>query len=216
MGRIDEQIKIMGYRIEPQEITAVLDRHPAVKASCVTAHSDDLGEVQLVGYVVAATGMRPRAGELRKFVRNHLPDYMVPSAFVQLANLPLSSHGKLDRAALPAPTTANILDDDSVEAPQSQIEKSLASFLAALLGVARVGREDNFFNLGGHSLMAAQVIAKIREAFGVELSLRCLFDHPTLAELCVEIEGLIHAKLASMSEDEALHLLESSRDGIQV
>jgi amino acid adenylation domain-containing protein len=216
MGRMDEQIKIRGYRIEPEEISAVLDRHPAVQASCVSAYSDHLQEKRLVAYVVPAKGMRLSPSELRKFVGQYVPDYMVPSTFVQIAQLPLSSHGKLDRAALPEPSTANVLDDDSFEAPQSQIEKSLAVFLTSLLGVARVGKDDNFFDLGGHSLMGAQLIARISNTFGVELSLRSLFDHPTVGEVSAEIERLIHAKLASMSEDEAERMLESSQEGVQL
>jgi amino acid adenylation domain-containing protein len=216
MGRLDDQIKIRGYRIEPQEISAVLDRHPEVHASCVSAYSDHLQEKRLVAYVVPAKGTRLSPSELRKFVGQYVPDYMVPSTFVEIAELPLSSHGKLDRAALPNPTTANVLDDYSFETPQSQIEKSLAVFLTSLLGVARVGKDDNFFELGGHSLMGAQLIARISNTFGVELSLRNLFDHPTVGEVSAEIERLIHAKLASMSEDEAERMLASSKEGVQL
>jgi acyl carrier protein len=159
--------------------------------------------------------------ELRKFVGDYLPDYMVPSTFVELDQLPLSDHGKLDRSALPVPTALTVLDDDSFEAPQSPIEERVASFLTVLLGVARVGRDDNFFDLGGHSLLGAQMITKIHESFGVELSLRSIFDHPTLREMSWEIEKLIRAKLESMSEDEAQRLFdslqpESSQDGIRL
>jgi len=216
MGRIDEQIKIRGYRIEPQEISAVLDRHPAVQASCVAVYSDHLQEKRLVAYVVPAKETLLSPSELRKFVGQYVPDYMVPSTFVQLAQLPLSSHGKLDRAALPEPSAANVVDEDSFETPQSQIEKSLAVFLTSLLGVTRVGKNDNFFELGGHSLMGAQLIAKISNTFGVELSLRSLFDHPTVGEVSAEIERLIHEKLASLSEDEAERMLESSQQGVQL
>jgi len=128
--------------------------------------------------------------------------------------LPLSPHGKLDRAALPQPTTQNILRDDSFDTPQSPIEKHLAAVLSGLLSVPRVGSEDNFFTLGGHSLMGAQLIAKIRENFGVELSLRTLFDEPTPRGMSAEIERLIHARLAAMSEDEAQRLLASSGEGV--
>jgi len=216
MGRLDEQIKIRGYRIEPQEISAALDRHPAIQASCVTAYSDHLQEKRLVAYVVPTNGTRLSPGDLRKHVAQYVPDYMVPSAFVQISQLPLSSHGKVDRAALPDPSNANMLEDDSFEAPESQIEKSLAVFLTSLLGVTRVGKDDNFFELGGHSLMGAQLIARISNTFGVELSLRSLFDHPTVGEVASEIERLIHAKLASMSEEEAERMLESSQEGVQL
>jgi acyl carrier protein len=221
IGRMDEQIKIRGYRIEPQEIAAVLDGYSGIKASCVSAYADDSGEKRLVAYLVLATDTRFSLSELRQFVGDYLPDYMVPSTFVQIGELPLSPHGKLDRRALPAPTPLNILDHDSYEAPQSPIEERLASFLTVLLGVARVSRDDNFFDLGGHSLLGAQMITKIHESFGVELSLRSIFDHPTLREMSWEIEKLIRAKLESMSEDEAQRLFdllegESSQDGIQL
>ena len=214
MGRLDDQIKVMGHRIEPNEIVTVLNRHPEIEASFVCAYSDPSGDQRLVAYVVSARDMTPKPGDLRSYMGSYLPSHMLPSAFVQLDRLPLSPHGKLDRAALPQPTTENILRDDSVEEPQSPIEEHLAVVLSGLLGVPRVGSEDNFFTLGGHSLMGAQLIAKIRESFGVELSLRCLFDEPTPRGMSVEIERLIHARLAAMSEDEAQRLVASSGEGV--
>jgi len=213
MGRIDDQIKVMGHRIEPNEVVTVLNRHPEIEASFVCTYSDPSGDQRLVAYVVPTTDMPPKPGDLRSFLGSYLPSHMLPSAFVQLGRLPLSPHGKLDRVALPQPTAENILRDDSLEAPQSPIEEHLGVVLSGLLGVARVGSEDNFFTLGGHSLMGAQLIAKIRENFGVELSLRCLFDEPTPRGMSIEIERLIHARLAAMSEDEAQRLLASSGEG---
>jgi len=214
MGRLDDQIKVMGHRIEPNEIVTVLNRHPEIEASFVCGYSDPSGDQRLVAYVVPKTEMAPKPGDLRSYLDSYLPSHMLPSAFVQLAHLPLSPHGKLDRAALPQPTTENILRDDSLEAPQSPIEEHLAIVLSGLLSVPRVGSEDNFFTLGGHSLMGAQLIAKIRESFGVELSLRTLFDEPTPRGMSVEIEKLIHARLAAMSEEEAQRLLASSGEGV--
>jgi acyl-CoA synthetase (AMP-forming)/AMP-acid ligase II/acyl carrier protein len=218
MGRLDDQIKVMGHRIEPNEIVTVLNRHPEIAASFVCSYSDSssdsAGNQRLVAYVVPTTDVAPKPGDLRKYLGSYLPSHMLPTAFVQLSHLPLSPHGKLDRAALPQPTAENILRDDSVEAPQSPIEEHLGVVLSGLLGVARVGSEDNFFTLGGHSLMGAQLIAKIRENFGVELSLRCLFDEPTPRGMSAEIEKLIHARLAAMSEDEAQRLLASSGEGV--
>jgi amino acid adenylation domain-containing protein len=214
MGRLDDQIKVMGHRIEPNEIVTVLNRHPEIEASFVCAYTDPSGDQRLVAYVVPKTDRLPKPGDLRSYLGSYLPSHMLPSAFVQLDHLPLSAHGKFDRAALPQPTAENILRDDSVEAPQSPIEEHLSVVLSGLLGVARVGSEDNFFTLGGHSLMGAQLIAKIRENFGVELSLRCLFDEPTPRGMSVEIERLIHARLAAMSEDEAQRLLASSGEGV--
>jgi amino acid adenylation domain-containing protein len=214
LGRIDEQIKIRGYRIEPGEITSVLERHPDIGSSLVTAYSGDSGEKRLVAYIVPAPHARVNASELRKFLGESLPDYMLPSTFVSLNSLPTSAHGKVDRAALPEPTADNVLDDDRFEAPQSEIEQWLASFLVGLIGVARVSRDDNFFNLGGHSLMGAQLIAKVHQTFGVELSLRRLFDHPTVREISSEIESLIHARISMMSDEEAQRVLESSPGGV--
>jgi len=214
MGRLDEQIKVMGHRIEPNEIVTVLNRHPEIAASFVCAYTDPSGDQRLVAYVVPTTDMTPKPGDLRSYMGSYLPSHMLPSAFMQLDRLPLSAHGKLDRAALPQPTAENILRDDSIEEPQSPIEEHLTVVLSDLLSVARVGSEDNFFTLGGHSLMGAQLIAKIRESFGVELSLRTLFDEPTPRGMSAEIEKLIHARLAAMSEDEAQRLLASSGEGV--
>jgi amino acid adenylation domain-containing protein len=209
MGRIDDQIKIRGHRVEPGEITALLNRHPAIRSSCVAAYANNSGESSLVAYLVAASNARPNAAELRTFLGESLPDYMVPPTFVIVADLPMTAHGKVDRTALPKPTAENQLSDDPFEAPQSETERWLASFLTGLLGVARVGRDDNFFNLGGHSLMGAQLIAKVQQRFGVELPLRSLFDRPTIAEISSEIERLVHAKLQTMTDEEAQRLLES-------
>jgi amino acid adenylation domain-containing protein len=209
MGRMDEQLKIRGYRIEPGEITAVLDRHPSIRSSYVTAYSNDSGERRLAAYIVPASNAKLNAAELRAFLSDYLPDYMVPSTFVKLASTPISAHGKVDPAALPKPTEENKLNEDPFESPRSAIEQWLASFLTGLLGVARVGRSDNFFNLGGHSLMGAQLIAKVHQRYAVELSLRSLFDHPTIAEISSEIERLLYAKLHEMTDEEAQRLLES-------
>jgi amino acid adenylation domain-containing protein len=214
LGRIDDQIKIRGYRIEPQEISAVLDRHPAVKASCVAALAENSGEKRLIGYLVLSSHVEPRAGELRAFLGEHLPDYMVPSTFVRLPELPVSLNGKINRKNLPLPTALNTLQEDSFEAPQSPTEEALATMISGLLR-RRVGRSDNFFALGGHSLMGAEIINRIHTAFGVELPLLSLFDGPTVRELSVEIERLVHAKLDAMSEDEAQAILSSAPMPVQ-
>jgi acyl carrier protein len=211
MGRIDDQIKVMGHRIEPQEIITALNRHPNVEASSVCAYSDASGNARLVAYVVAAKHTPLKPGDLRNFLSGYLPTHNVPSVFVQLTHLPLSAHGKLDRAALPQPTTENTLQEDSLEAPKSPIEEHLSVLLSGLLRVADVGAADNFFTLGGHSLMGAQLITRIREAFGVELSLRSLFEEPTVRGMSAEIERLIRARIEAMSEEEAQRLLASSR-----
>jgi acyl carrier protein len=202
-------MKIRGYRIEPGEISAVLDRHPAIESSVVTTRANESGEARLIAYIVMKPTAQVQASELRALVAEQLPDYMVPSAFVRIGRLPITSHGKVDRNSLPDPTPENVLADDVFEPPQSEIEHWLADFLTTLLGVPRVSRDDNFFRLGGHSLMGAQLIAKIQQNFGVELSLRGLFDHPTVAGIASEIDGLIHAQLSAMSDDEVQHVLQS-------
>jgi amino acid adenylation domain-containing protein len=214
MGRIDDQIKVMGHRIEPQEIVSALDRHPAVAASFVCGLSDVSENQRLVAYIVAAKNASPKPGEIRNFLSSHLPVHMVPSTFVQLAQLPTTARGKLDRSALPRPTPENILRDESSEAPQSPIEDHLTAVLSSLLGGIQVGAHDNFFTLGGHSLLGAQLIARIRENFGVEISLRKLFEEPTVRGMAVEIERLIHTRLAAMTDDEAERLLASSKDRV--
>jgi amino acid adenylation domain-containing protein len=215
MGRIDDQIKVMGHRIEPNEIVTVLNRHPKIEASFVCSYADASGNQRLVAYVISANNTAPKPGDLRDFLSGHLPAHMVASTFVQLSHLPLSAHGKLDRTALPHPTADNILRAESpeAEAPPSPLEGHLSVVLSGLLGVSQVASDDNFFTLGGHSLMGAQLIAKIRENFGVELSLRTLFEEPTPRGMSLEIERLIHARLAAMSEDEAQRLLASSGPG---
>jgi amino acid adenylation domain-containing protein len=220
MGRIDDQIKIMGHRIEPNEIAAVLNRHPLIDSSFVCSYAGDAMNQRLVAYVVPTSESTLNSNMLRDFLSEYLPTHMVPATFVKLDHLPLSAHGKLDRSALPQPTPNNLLreasNDDSVESSsaQSAIEAHLTVVLSSLLGVSHVASDDNFFTLGGHSLMGAQLIAKIRENFGVELSLRTLFEEPTPRGMAIEIERLIHARLASMSEDEAQRLLASSGLGI--
>ncbi|HEX2270710.1 MAG TPA: non-ribosomal peptide synthetase, partial [Pyrinomonadaceae bacterium] len=207
LGRIDDQIKIMGYRIEPNEIVAVLNRHPSVEASVLVAREDAHGEKHLVAYVVLNSGMPPSAGDLRRFLGNELPEYMVPAIFVQLAELPLTENGKIDRGALPAPDAGNTLRDQVFTAPRTLVEERLAAILCSLLELDQVSVYDNFFFLGGHSLLGTQLIAQIRNGFGVEIALRKLFDAPTVAELSSEIEQLILARVEAMSEDEVQRLL---------
>lgn len=216
LGRVDDQVKIRGYRIEPGEISAVLNRQSAVETSFVTVRPEGAAEARLIAYIVLKPDACPQASELQSFLADHLPDYMVPSTFVKIARLPLTTHGKVDRAALPAPTTANVLSDDRFDPPQGEVEQWLANLLPTLLRVDRIGREDNFFRLGGHSLMGAQLIAKIQERFGVELSLRSMFDHPSVHGIASEIDSLIRSHLNAMSDEEARRVLESLSGGISV
>ena len=213
LGRVDEQIKIRGHRIEPAEVVAALDAHPAVRESVVVAPEATPGDKRLVAYVVLAPGARPTEGMLKEFLAGRLPDYMMPATFVALPSLPLSTNGKVDRAALPSPDATTSLRDDEVVAPRTPVEARVADLLAALLGVDRVGVFDNFFMLGGHSLLGTQLIARVDEAFAVELDLRTLFDSPTVAGLSAEIERRVVEKLESMQEEEAERLLQEPGRG---
>ncbi|KAB8318928.1 amino acid adenylation domain-containing protein [Tolypothrix campylonemoides VB511288] len=188
IGRIDNQVKIRGFRIELGEIEAVLRQHPSVLQPVVIAREDVPGDKRLVAYVVVKPEHIPSSlSELRRFLKEQLPDYMVPTAFVFLDTLPLTPNGKIDRRALPAPDASHFISDNNFVAPRNSTEEVLAAIWAQVLGLARVGIHDNFFELGGHSLLATQVISRIRQGFGVEISLQLLFETPTIADLATAI-----------------------------
>jgi len=210
VGRVDDQIKVMGYRIEPNEIIAVLNRHPEVETSVVVARDIDCSEKQLAAYVVLAQDSDLGADGVRDFLRRELPDYMVPSIFVRIDSLPLNQNGKVDRGALPAPDADNTLWEQEFTAPRTPLESKLAEMLSTLLGIDAVSVNDNFFLLGGHSLLGTQLIGQIRGVFGVDLALRSLFDSPTIAQLAFEVERLLQAKIAAMSEEEVEQLLATA------
>jgi amino acid adenylation domain-containing protein len=214
LGRVDDQIKIRGYRIEPNEIVCVLNRHPYVRESLVVARQETGGEKRLVAYVVLNPDSDATQTTLRGYLREYLPEYMLPAAFVRLSAFPLTPHGKIDRAALPEPTTENTIEDDAVPPALSPVEERLAGIVTSLLGVRQVSIDDNFFQMGGHSLLGAQVIARIRDSFGVDLSLHSLFDHPTVREMSAEIERLILAKVSAMDENEARRMLACPEETI--
>jgi acyl carrier protein len=191
LGRADNQIKIRGYRIEPGEIAAAMNAHPSVTASAVMARADDTDEKHLVGYVVGNGDLT--RGELQGFLLDRLPDYMVPSVFVVLDSLPLTANGKVDYSALPLPTSENMLRDEPATA-SSATEVSLSQIVSGLLHVPEVGPDDDFFLLGGHSLLGTQLIVRIHEAFNVEVPLRTLFERPTVRGLAAVIEELLIAE----------------------
>jgi amino acid adenylation domain-containing protein len=207
LGRIDDQLKIRGFRIEPNEIVTVLNEHPDVLQSVVVARDMAGGDKRLVAYLVPAAGCTPSHIALRSFLRARLPEYMVPAVFVQLGALPLNPNGKIDRSALPAPNPENTVRDDAFVGPRTPVEERVMGILAPLLGLEQVSVEDNFFLLGAQSLLGTQMIARIRDAFGVELCLRQVFDAPTVATLSAEVERLLVEQLEAMTEDEAQRLL---------
>src|SRR6202048_1602953 len=180
LGRADHQVKIRGFRIEPGEIEAVLLSHPTVAQASVIAREDRPGDKRLVGYVVSANGQSTDPATLRAHLGQSLPDYMVPAAIVLLDALPLTPNGKLDRKALPA---SDLAATTTWRAPRTPQEEILCWLFAETLGVGRVGLEDNFFALGGHSLLATRLISRIRAALHLELSIRSLFEAPTVAGL---------------------------------
>ena len=186
VGRADSQVKIRGYRIEPGEIEAALTGHGSVGQAAVIAREDGSGGKRLVGYVVAAAGRSLNAAELRSHVAGLLPDYMVPSAFVVLDRLPLTANGKLDRAALPAPSVVAGAGRRAARSPQEEV---LCGLFAEVLGVAGVGIDDNFFELGGHSLLAMRLIGRVRSTLDVELPIRSLFEAPTVEGLVRRLEA---------------------------
>ena len=190
LGRVDHQVKIRGFRIELGEIEAVLSQQPAVREAVVVAREDVSGEKRLVGYVVPSQEPAPTTSELRVFLQQKLPDYMVPSIFVTLKVLPLTPNGKVDRRALPVPDQSRTKLESSFIAPRTQVEELVAGVWAQVLKLEQVGIQDNFFELGGHSLLAMQVISRIRNAFEVDLPVRDLFEKPTVAGLAERVETI--------------------------
>ena len=207
LGRVDEQIKARGFRIEPAEIVKVLDEHPAVQASFVVAREIEPGDKRLVAYLVLAGEAQPSYTEMRNFLAARLPEYMLPAIFVRLPALPLNPSGKVDRTSLPDPVAENTLRDHALVKPKTALEERVANIVAGLLGVQQVSVEDNFFLLGGHSLLGAQLLARLSNEFHIELSLHSLFDAPTIERLSQQIEALFVAKLEAMSEEEAQNLI---------
>jgi hypothetical protein len=210
LGRVDEQVQIHGNRIELGEISATLSRHPAVRSSIVSVGEHAGQERRLIAYVVPADSRHPDTEQLRAHLAHHLPSYMVPAVFVCLEQLPLTPNGKIDRTALPVPTAANTARPRTSARADNELEQALETVVAELLELDRVGVVENFFMLGGHSLLGAQLIARIGERFGVEMTLRSLFDNPTVAGMAAEVERLVIADLEAMSDEDASRLLARS------
>ncbi len=198
LGRLDDQLSIRGFRVEPAEVVVALNSHPGIEASVVVGAGSSSADRRLVAYVVAAGSERPDRDELAEFLGGFLPEYMVPSRYVWLDQLPLTRHGKIDREALPAPTEAG--QALGGKRPGTRVEAATASVVAELLDIEEIGINQDFFLVGGHSMFGAQLIVRLEEMFGVEISLRYLFDHPTVAQIAAlveremsadEVEGLV-------------------------
>ncbi len=215
LGRIDQQVKIRGFRIELSEIEAVLSQHSQVRSHSVITREDEPGNKRLVAYIVPQQGYSPATSELRHFLQEKLPEYMMPSAFVQLDSLPHLPNGKVDIKALPAPETVRADKSATFVAPRTPVEEAIAKILSEILGVEQVGIHDDFFELGGHSLLATQVISRLRQSLQVELPLRQFFDSPTVADLAVMV-----AQLAEQTDEamlaEMLAELEAEEESQEV
>ncbi|CAM3667937.1 non-ribosomal peptide synthetase [Xenorhabdus thuongxuanensis] len=219
LGRNDFQVKIRGFRIELGEIEAQLVTCEGVRDAVVIAREEEMGDKRLVAYVIPQSGFTPEANSLREQLNNRLASYMVPGAFVVLEAFPLTGSGKLDRKALPAPDRSAIASRE-YEAPQGEIEQQIAAILQNLLGLEQIGRHDSFFDLGGNSLLIIQLMARLRDAFHLEVSIQDIFTHPELSELAKLIASrqietffaqedieLLQQELENLSEDELRALL---------
>jgi acyl carrier protein len=201
LGRIDDQVKIRGYRVEPAEIESVLKKHASVLEVATVAYTDGPGDNQLAAYVVPRT--RLAADELRRFLQQQLPDYMVPATIIFLDDLPLSANGKVDRRALPSPLETK--QEREFVAPRTPDEEKLAAIWTEVLKLARVSVTDSFFDLGGHSLLATQIISRIRNTFRVQLPLHSFLETPTIAGVA---EKIVHSPAAETEDDEIARLLQ--------
>jgi len=195
LGRTDRQVKIRGFRIEPGEIEAVLERLPGIRAAAVVDREDPRGEARLVAYL-DADGDPPEAAKLRALLAEHVPSYMVPSAYVHIERLPLTPNGKIDLGALPDPQWDQAGGSGEIVAPRTETERRLAEIWSAVLEVPDIGIHDNFFALGGHSLIAMQVMSRLRDELGVSLALRTIFDAPTVIELAAAVQEAQTAQTA--------------------
>jgi amino acid adenylation domain-containing protein len=211
-GRADFQVKIRGYRVEAAEIEMALLEHGGVKEAAVVGREDRLGEQTLIAYVVPAVSAALRVGDLRRFLKRKLSDYMIPSAFVVLDRLPLLPNGKIDRRALPDPSGRRPMLDSPFAAPGNSIEQDVADIWAHVLSLEEVGIHDDFFELGGHSLAATRVVSQVIKRFRLEIPLSSLFQSPTIAEMARVIANYEGQKLKDHDLDRLLTELESLTD----
>jgi amino acid adenylation domain-containing protein len=179
LGRVDHQVKIRGFRIELGEIETAINGHPAIREAVVSSWEDEAGRKSLAAYYTFNQAAECSVSDLRQFLKQSLPDYMIPSSFVPLDQFPMTPNGKLDRKALPAPDPSRPELDSQYVAPRDEIEESVTSIFASVLKLERVGIYDSFFELGGHSLLATQVVSRLRQDLHIEFPLRSLFEAPT-------------------------------------
>jgi acyl carrier protein len=196
LGRMDHQVKIRGHRVELGEIEAVLNEHPAVRECVVIAKQASTGDLRLVAYVVPQNAEAPTRHELRQYAREKLPEHMVPAELVFMTAFPHTPNQKIDRNALPAPNGNSGAEEEEFEPPATPVEEAVAALWGELLGVQRISRRDDFFESGGHSLLAMQFVSRVRDRFGVELPLKSLFERPTVAGLAEAIDALVWADAA--------------------
>ncbi len=188
LGRADDQVKIRGFRIELGEIEATLQQHPAVRECIALAREDEPGSKRLVAYIVSKSEIAPQADSLRQHLKQSLPDYMVPSAFVLLEKFPLTPNGKIDRKALPSPSYESVPSAANLVEPRTAAEKAVAAIWCDILKVEKVGAESNFFDVGGHSLLAIRAVSRIRDQFQIDLPPRTFFANATVAAVAREID----------------------------
>lgn len=213
LGRADFQVKLRGFRIELGEVEAALGHHPAVREAVAAVKADTAGEHHLVAYVVFEGEGDALTGDLRRHLEERLPNYMVPTVFVPMTTLPLTPNGKIDRRALPELVDAMRGGDRSLDPPRTPVEVEVARILCDVLGREQVGRNESFFNLGGHSLSAVQVAYRIRRHFNVDFPLQTLLQAPTVAELAVRVED---ALIAQADSDQLAALLDEIDPAVAV
>ena len=202
LGRLDEQINIRGLRIELGEIAAVLDQHPEVRASAVVAVGNN-GSQRLRAFIVGAAGRPPATAELRDFLSKRLPPHMIPADCTMLDELPTNANGKVDRKLL-RESGSDIAGRGELTPARNELEEILVGIVAERLWMPAIGVDEDFFALGGHSMLGAQLSVRLGERFGIEVPLRSVFDNPTVAEMAVEVERLMVADIEAMSDDELL------------
>ncbi len=218
IGRIDSQVKIRGFRVELGEIETLLSQHPSIRNAIVLIREDTPGDKRIVAYTIPAEQESLNALALRDYLKDVLPEYMIPSAFILMDEFPLTTNGKIDRRALPAPDLTGHIAGHNYVAPRTPAEEIIANTMAKILNVQKVGINDSFFELGGHSLLATQFVSRLRDAFKVELSLRVLFECPTISGLAHQIDELQHEKqgfvqspIEPISRDQKLPLSYSQQ-----